>query len=343
MKKGFTIIAVILLLVSFASAEVKTLIDFTLLAADSEGQNNRTKMDFSKIAGSSYTSEQKNIMNTSLAIENWNVILNSSARSTESQSVTMSKEAEVLSGKDAGKKIMGVRALFPVGAYNANITIKPPFEIPCFEMSTVSEDGTITESTDAGISGPTRFEDGYGVVKNVGLIKKISIDVLGRNFPHALYVLISNENMEQKKVYMGNLEFDGWKTLEWVNPHYVAEARNRELRLFPMYPQSTPFYKIDGLMVARDAAHVGGDFVGYFKDVKMIYDLAIPEREKDVDDEGLWGIIEARENVRKNNEIRRFGNAQVLRFMETQKMVSDDDEKSWEESKINNLDNASAQ
>ena len=79
-----------------------------------------------------------------------------------------------------------------------------------------------------------------------------------------------------------------------------------------------------------DAAHVGGDFVGYFKDVKMIYDKALLDAVSDVDDEDLWGIIKDREDVRKNNEVRRFGNIQVLRFLEQQKQATEDDFSSLE-------------
>lgn len=329
MKKGFLILAMILLLVSFAGADAKVLIDFSLLTADTADangnmtQNQRTVMDYSNIAGSTYTDDQKALMSTSLAIENWDVVLNSSARTVESMSVSMAKEAQVSdsSSRNAGQVIMGVRTLFPAGPYNANVTIKPPFEIPAYEPM---EEGGET------VGAETRFENGYGVIKNVGVIKKIAVEVLGRNFPHALYVQISNENMDTKKIYMGNLQFDGWRTLEWVNPQYVSEVRNRELRLYPMYPQSTPFYKFDSFIVARDAAHVGGDFVGYFKDVKMIYDKALLDAVSDVDDEDLWGIIKDREDVRKNNEVRRFGNIQVLRFLEQQKQATEDDFSSLE-------------
>ena len=40
----------------------------------------------------------------------------------------------------------------------------------------------------------------------------------------------------QKKA--GYLEFDGWRTLTWNNPNYVADVRNRELRKFPLYPEA---------------------------------------------------------------------------------------------------------
>ena len=70
MKKGFLILAMILLLVSFAGADAKVLIDFSLLTADTADangnmtQNQRTVMDYSNIAGSTYTDDQKALMST---------------------------------------------------------------------------------------------------------------------------------------------------------------------------------------------------------------------------------------------------------------------------------------
>jgi hypothetical protein len=118
---------------------------------------------------------------------------------------------------------------------------------------------------------------------------------------------------------MGYLNFDGWKTLSWNNPQYIADVRNRELRVFPLYPKSVPFVKFDGFIITRDAATEGGDFVTYFKDVKIQYDRAVLDVGTDIDDESVWGIIQNKEDARKAAESKRFGAMQVLRYLERQK------------------------
>jgi hypothetical protein len=74
-------------------------------------------------------------------------------------------------------------------------------------------------------------------------------------------------------------------------------------------------------MVQRDAAKEGGDFIGYFKDVKIIYDKAVLDTDRDIDDESLWQIIQTRETARKIWEMERFGQNQVLRYLEQQKQA----------------------
>ena len=92
MKRTFILVVMAFLLVgSLAFADEAVLIDFTLMepdiVADENGnptQNGRTVMDFSVTAGATFTDEQKDLMKTSLAMPNWEVELNSSARNINS-------------------------------------------------------------------------------------------------------------------------------------------------------------------------------------------------------------------------------------------------------------------
>jgi hypothetical protein len=203
--------------------------------------------------------------------------------------------------------------------------VKPPFEIPAFEpQANIDDEGNIEASDEGdGITGASRFEDGFGVVKNVGTIKSVAVNAYGLNFPHGLSTIIIDSRGTQKPVFMGYLNYDGWGELRWDNPAYIQEVRNRDLRLYPLYPASTPFVKFGGFMIQRDAAKEGGDYVGYFKDVKIIYDKAVLDTDRDIDDEGLWHIIQDRETARKIWEMERFGQNQVLRYLESQKQATE--------------------
>jgi hypothetical protein len=122
---------------------------------------------------------------------------------------------------------------------------------------------------------------------------------------------------------MGYLQFDGWADLTWNNPGYVVQVRNRELRITPLYPDSTPFVKFGGFLIKRDADKAGGDAIVYFRDVKMIYDKAVLDTDPDIDNEGLWKIIQTREEQKKKWEMEQFGQTQILRYIEQQKQATE--------------------
>ncbi|MBO4533563.1 MAG: flagellar filament outer layer protein FlaA [Treponema sp.] len=351
MKKTLGLIAAAMLLVGgVAFADEAMLIDFTQLDADYEltdadgnvvsKQNKRTTMDYAISAGSTFTKQQKDLMRTSLSLPEWEVTLNSSAKTVQSLADSQVVAAPVKESADvpfAGQNVMGVRVVFPTWNSNANAKIVPPFDIPAYEpLSTVGDDGerkALSEDEDASsfnvAQNPsfekTLFEGGFGVVKNVGTIKSIKVTTLGMNFPHGLYVHLTDNDGVERRYFMGYLGFDGWKELRWNNPQYISEIRNREIRVYPIYPRGTPFIKFAGFEITRDAAHIGGDFIGYFKDVKIIYDKAILTSDRDIADEDLWGIIGKKEADRQNAEMSKFGNKQVNRYLEKSKLATEED------------------
>ncbi|MDR1129245.1 MAG: flagellar filament outer layer protein FlaA [Treponema sp.] len=341
MKRIFILVVIALFTVGALIAEEAVLIDFSKLAADifvdpgspssgdedsgdngdqENNQNRQTMMDFSTVAGNNYTNEQKQVMKTSLAIPNWDVRLSSSSQNVTNMVLSFSKE--VVSKQ--WEKVMGIRIHFPLENFNGSARIVPPFEIPAYDWDTVGDDGAVSRPEDEDRSQPSRFEDGYGVVKNVGTLKALAVNVYGLNFPHSLSAILIDSEGRERIVEMGSLMFEGWRELTWRNPQYVSEVRNRELRLYPLYPTSTPFVKFGGFMVRRDGAAVGGDFIGYFKDVKIIYDKAVLDTDRDIDDEAEWRIIETREDAKKRFEVQRFGNTQVQRYLENQRKATEE-------------------
>ncbi|MCR4714771.1 MAG: flagellar filament outer layer protein FlaA [Treponemataceae bacterium] len=366
MKRTLIVFAIVFLLLgTFAICEESVLIDFTLLEQDmvniagegdesvhTKDQNRHTIMNYGAAAGATFTDNQKALMRTSLALENWEVELNSSARNVTSLSlsrVVAAKVRETKPQKNAygedeevdvtvpfkGEKVLGVRVVFPTSNVNANARVVPPFEIPAYEkMAYIDDEGNIAmnedgqrvdENGDLYTTSTTRFEGGYGVVKNVGTLKSISVTTMGMNYPYALYVLLKDTDNVERRYYMGTLGFDGWKELQWDNPTYITDVRTREIRIYPIYPRGLPFVKFIGFQIVRDAAQAGGDFIGYFKDVKIIYDKAVLTTERDIADEDLWNIVTDREAAKQNFEMTRFGEKQVDRFLEYSKYAQENE------------------
>src|SRR5574344_192903 len=92
MKRPFILVVMAFLLIgSFMVAEEATIIDFTILDADiiadeneNPTQNRRSVMNYGIAAGATFTEEQKALMKTSLSLPNWEVELNSSAKTVVS-------------------------------------------------------------------------------------------------------------------------------------------------------------------------------------------------------------------------------------------------------------------
>jgi hypothetical protein len=297
--------------------------DVAVADAKQPNEHEATLIDFSDVAGASYDEATKAKMKTSLAIENWFVQLASSARTVANQAKSMTKMATLkptakpFDGEEmSGKIVMGVRVHFPLPRYNSYAVVQPPFEIPAYSVKTELRGGRLVEVQ--GDTG-TKF-DGYGVVKNVGVLKSLSATVYGSNYPNGFGVILKDQDEREYTIYLDHLQFDGWRKLTWNNPNYVSEVRNRELRKFPLYPKSMPFMKLVGLIFYRDSMQEGGDLITYVKDIDITYDLAVLETQRDIDDEPLWGILTERQEARKRAELRRIGDLQVLRAIEKEKM-----------------------
>jgi hypothetical protein len=334
MKRLFIMIVLGLFLAALASfADESVLIDFTKLSADATigkasapNENGATLVDFSTVAGASFTDEEKAAMKTSLALGNWDVVLASSSRTVANQAFSFTKEAAMkptakpFNGEEmANKKVMGIRIHFPVETFNSWAMIQPPFDIPAYaDKDQLQGDKIVIPDAEKGLGH--KFEDGYGVIKNVGIVKSISATVYGSNFPNGFGIRLLDQDGNEQMIFMDYLQFDGWRTLTWDNPNYITDVRNREMKKFPLYPKSEPYVKLGGVVIYRDSTQEGGDFVSYFKDIKVTYDKAVLSTERDINDEAIWGILQARTEARRLAELKRVGNLQVLRYIEKLKM-----------------------
>ncbi|MDR0408970.1 MAG: flagellar filament outer layer protein FlaA [Spirochaetaceae bacterium] len=321
MKRLFVFVAFSLAALGTVFADENVLIDFSKLVPDilleqDHPQNRETVMDYSNRAGTGYTADQRAEMKTSLAIPNWIVNLASSSRTVENDVNSYTK----VSTSRQFENVLGVRVHFPVASYNSYASIKPPFDIPAYEFSTVDEQGVVTPPGEGvNFSEPTRFEDGHGVLKNVGAIKSMAVRAYGINAPHSVSAVLIDGNGRSQTIFLGYLDFDGWATLAWDNPQYINDVRARTLRIYQLYPSFAPYVRFGGFIIQRDGASEGGDFVTYFKDVSLVYDKAQLETERDIDDESEWGIVREREAARHDREFKNFGKSEVWRYVEGEK------------------------
>jgi hypothetical protein len=323
MKRLFVFMAFALTVVGNLVADENVLIDFSNLTpdifldrTDLLPQNRRTLMDFSNTAGANYTPEQKAVMKTSLAIPNWKVELAPSSRTIVNSLNSYTK----VSTSRQYENVLGARIHFPAASYNSWALIRPPFDIPAYEFSEANDDGDISSvQPDNYMTTPSRFEDGYGILKNVGAIKSLAVRVYGINAPHSVSAILIDGSGSSQTIFLGYLNYDGWAELSWDNPQYINEVRSRSLRIYQLYPVYVPYVRFGGFLIQRDGASEGGDFVVYFKDVRLVYDKANLDNENDIDDEAEWGVIRERESERQKLEFTNFGKDQVWRYLESEK------------------------
>ena len=360
MKRALLFFLVFLCITAGLFAEERTLIDFSKIGDPNvdnpdnqitivgNTHHRRTLIDFSSSATSMDLSpESQKEMQISLALDAWEIVLASS-----SQTVTNMRQSETKSVTSIEYgQVLGARIHFPDAPFNSWAIIMPPFEIPAYatptlidladerpvelkleELNQLNEQNPDVETPDdEGYEDLNSKFNGFGVLKNVDVIKSLSVYVYGTNYPHGLAVRIKNEDGEEKDLFLGHLNFDGWKTLTWTNPNYIDDVRDRTFRTQPLYPYATPYIKLIGLIIYRDGDNIGGDFVVYFRGISVIYDKAILTFIRDINDEVAWGILGEREEARKSAEQARVGDIQLLRYLEQRKMHRDEDVTTTEE------------
>ena len=299
MKKMLIFVAIVTLVAGSLIAEESVLIDFTKLAAAEGEQNAATEKDFSNSRfGSSLPESTRQALVSSLAIENWEIKLTSSARTVDNMVRSRIKQTDSSRGA-----VMGVRIHFPVERIHSSALVVPPFEIPAYDP---------------------RFQDELGVLTNVGDIKSIEVNYYSLNFPHELSIILIDSDGKRRNIRMGymNQTYEGWGKLIWNNPAYVQDARNRNLALVPLYPDFAPIIRFGGFEIRRDAMHPGGDFITYFQDVKIVYDKAVlDDADRDIDNEAVWSILEERDEARRIRELERYGQNQVMLHIEREKQT----------------------
>ncbi len=197
-------------------------------------QHMPTLLKYNSMAGSNISAAEAVFMVTSLAAGNWNVVLNSSARTVMNRQFSFTKEwhtrfVELLYDapdvnellrqyegdstkvndhiqqdrqrrEQNGYTILGVRVRFPETIFNNWALVTPPFEIPAYEdiaSDFSGKDFDPVEDADTIVSHRgkgEKFLDGYGVVRNVGQLKSMAIRVYGCQFNNSISILLKDDN-----------------------------------------------------------------------------------------------------------------------------------------------------
>ncbi len=108
-----------------------------------------------------------------------------------------------------------------------------------------------------------------------GIVKTLSMWVVGRNSPHVLKMLISDQFGNNAEITMGKLNFTGWKKMTVAVPTTIKQQDYHYANRMGL--------KIEGFRIDCDPVETRGTYFIYFDDLRAVTDL-FAEESRDVDD-----------------------------------------------------------
>jgi hypothetical protein len=115
-----------------------------------------------------------------------------------------------------------------------------------------------------------------------GITKTISVWVAGRNFDHELHILIQDFFGKTYELYVGKLNFQGWKQLTVAVPPQARDGRNGIIQRNYHYNNQMGI-KLVGFRIDVDPMEALGSYYVYLDDVRAVTDL-FAEENRDPDD-----------------------------------------------------------
>jgi hypothetical protein len=115
-----------------------------------------------------------------------------------------------------------------------------------------------------------------------GITKTVSVWVVGRNFNHELYLLIQDYFGRDYELYVGRLNFQGWKRMTVAIPPQSDDGMSGVVQRNYHYNNQMGI-KITGFRIDCDPMEAYGSYYVYFDDLRAVTDL-FAEHYRDADD-----------------------------------------------------------
>ena len=115
-----------------------------------------------------------------------------------------------------------------------------------------------------------------------GITKLVSVWVAGRNFNHELKLIVEDFFGREFELYVGKLNFQGWKKMTVPIPPQAEDGRNGIVQRNYHYNNNLGL-KIRGFRIDVDPMQAYGSYYIYFDDLRAITDL-FAEENRDPDD-----------------------------------------------------------
>ena len=119
-----------------------------------------------------------------------------------------------------------------------------------------------------------------------GITKTVSMWVCGRNMGHQLWLLVQDYNGNNFEIWLGSLEFSGWKKLTTAIPpspdgeHGIVQSS--------VYHGDKPGLRIVGFRVDCSPMEARGSYYMYIDDLRAVTDLYDYENKDEDDMSDSW-------------------------------------------------------
>ena len=115
-----------------------------------------------------------------------------------------------------------------------------------------------------------------------GICKTVSVWVVGRNYNHELYLQLNDFFGRPFELYIGKLNFQGWKKLTVAIPPQAEDGLNGIVQRNYHYNNNLGI-KITGFRINVDPLEAYGSYYIYLDDLRAVTDL-FSEDNRDADD-----------------------------------------------------------
>ena len=119
-----------------------------------------------------------------------------------------------------------------------------------------------------------------------GVTKTVSVWACGRNMGHQLWLLVQDYNGNNFEIWMGSLEFSGWKKLTTAIP--PSPDGEHGIIQQSVYHGDKPGLRIVGFRVDCNPMDAQGAFFMYLDDMRAVTDLYDMENKDDDDMMDNW-------------------------------------------------------
>jgi hypothetical protein len=120
-----------------------------------------------------------------------------------------------------------------------------------------------------------------------GICKTVSVWVAGRNFNHSLSLLLEDALGRNFELFIGRLNFQGWKKLTVAIPPQASDGVHGIVQRNYHYANLMGI-RITGFRIDCDMMEAYGSYYVYFDDIRAVTDL-FAEDLKDADDmSDMW-------------------------------------------------------
>jgi len=115
-----------------------------------------------------------------------------------------------------------------------------------------------------------------------GITKTVSVWVVGRNFNHTLTLLIQDFFGRNYEIFVGRLNFQGWRRMTVAIPPQATDGRSGVIQR-SFHHNNQMGLRITGFRINTDPLESFGSYYIYFDDLRAVTDL-FAEHDRDPDD-----------------------------------------------------------